>query len=332
MPGPSPGMTEEGADVTMSQLIDEHWPELPYAAWKDTRDTLHLWTQAVGKVRLALSPWLNHSWHVALYVTVRGLTTSPIPWRTGSFQIDFDFIDHVLWVRTAEGHFRQVMLKSMSVAEFYEALMIALRELGIDVRINTMPTEIADCIPFEQDTRHVAYDSEYANRFWRVLLATSDVFARFRTGFLGKASPVHFFWGSFDLAVTRFSGRLAPRHPGGVPHLPNAVAQEAYSHEVSSAGFWPGGGGPIDCAAFYSYAYPAPEGFAAARAKPAQAFFSKELGEFLLPYDAVRTARDPDAALMEFLQSTYEAAADLAKWDREALECTLGEPGKVRAV
>ncbi len=310
----------------------ERWPELPYAAWKDARDTLHLWTQAVGKIRMALSPWLNHSWHVALYVTVRGLTTSPIPWRGSSFQIDFDFIDHVLWVRTAESHFRQIMLKPMSVAEFFAALMIALRELGIDVDITTMPCEIADCIPFEQDTRHAAYDADFANRFWRVLLAASDVFARFRTGFLGKASPVHFFWGSFDLAVTRFSGRLAPRHPGGVPHLPNSVAQEAYSHEVSSAGFWPGGGGPIDYAAFYSYAYPAPEGFAAAKVKPAQAFFSKELGEFLLPYDAVRTARDPDAALMEFLKSTYDAAADLAKWDRGALECALGEPGNVRPV
>jgi hypothetical protein len=314
----------------VSEPIDQRWPELPYAAWKDTRDTLQLWTQAVGKIRLALSPWLNHSWHVALYVTVRGLTTSPIPWHGGSFQIDFDFIDHVLWVRTAEGHFRQVMLRPMSVAEFYAALMIALRELGIDVRITTMPCEIADCIPFDQDTRHAAYDADYANRFWRVLLAASDVFARFRTGFLGKASPVHFFWGSFDLAVTRFSGRVAPRHPGGVPHLPNSVAREAYSHEVSSAGFWPGGGGPIDYAAFYSYAYPAPYGFAAAKVKPLQAFFSKELGEFLLPYDAVRTARDPDVALMEFLQSTYDAAADLAKWDRKALECGIGQAGKPR--
>ena len=314
----------------------ERWPELPYAAWKDTRDTLHLWTQVVGKIRLALTPWQNHSWHVALYVTVRGLTTSPIPWRSSSFQIDFDFLDHVVWVRTAEGHFRQVMLKPnprpMSVAEFYAALMIALRDLGIDVRIKTMPCEIADCIPFEQDTRHAAYDAEYANRFWRVLLAAQDVFARFRTGFLGKTSPVHFFWGSFDLAVTRFSGRAAPRHPGGVPHLPNSVAQEAYSHEVSSAGFWPGGGGPIDYAAFYSYAYPAPGGFAAARVKPVQAFFSKELGEFLLPYDAVRSARDSDAVLMEFLQSTYDVAADLAKWDSKALECTPGEPGRVRPV
>lgn len=310
----------------------ERWPELPYAAWKDTRDTLHLWTQVVGKVRLALTPWLNHSWHVTLYVTARGLTTSPIPWRGGSCQIDFDFIDHVLWVRTSSGQFRQIMLRPTSVAEFYEDVAIALRELSIDVHITTMPCEIADCIPFEQDTVHAAYDADYANRFWRVLLSASEVFAHFRTGFLGKTSPVHFFWGSFDLAVTRFSGRPAPRHPGGVPHLPNAVAQEAYSHEVSSAGFWPGGGGPIDYAAFYSYAYPAPEGFGAAKVNPAQAFFSKELGEFLVPYDAVRTARDPDGAVMEFLQSTYDAAADLAKWDRKTLECGLGERGKVRPV
>jgi len=312
--------------------MTERWPELPYADWKDTRDTLHLWTQVVGKVRLALTPWLNHSWHVALYVTTRGLTTSPIPWHGGSFQIDFDFVDHVLWVRTSEGHFRQIMLKPMSVAEFYEDVMIALRELGVDVRITTMPNEIADCIPFEQDTLHAAYDADFANRFWRVLLSASEVFGHFRTAFLGKTSPVHFFWGSFDLAVTRFSGRSAPRHPGGVPHLPNAVAQEAYSHEVSSAGFWPGGGGPINYAAFYSYAYPALDGFGAAPVKPKDAFFSKELDEFLLPYDAVRTAREPDAALMEFLQSTYGAAADLAKWDRKALECGLGERGKVRPI
>ena len=316
----------------MASSVVTRWPELSYAAWKDTRETLHLWTQVVGKVRLALTPWLNHSWHVALYVTSRGLTTSPIPWHGGSFQIDFDFVDHVLWVRTSEGHFRQVMLKPVSVAEFYEDVIIALRELDIQVPINTMPCEIADCIPFEQDTLHKAYDADCAHRFWRVLLSASEVFAHFRTAFLGKTSPVHFFWGSFDLAVTRFSGRPAPRHPGGVPHLPDAVAQEAYSHEVSSAGFWPGGGGPIDYAAFYSYAYPAPDGFGAAKVKPAQATFSKELGEFLLPYDAVRTARDPDGALMEFLQSTYDAAADLAKWDRKVLECRLGEKGKPRAI
>jgi hypothetical protein len=220
----------------------------------------------------------------------------------------------------------------MSVAEFYEGVMVALRELGIEVPITTMPSEIADSVPFDQDTVHAAYDADYANRFWRVLLAASEVFAHFRTGFIGKASPVHFFWGSFDLAVTRFSGRPAPRHPGGVPHLPNSVVQEAYSDEVSSAGFWPGGGGPIDYAAFYSYAYPAPEGFATAKVKPASAFFSKELGEFLLPYDFVRKASNPDTALMEFLQSTYDAAAVCGKWDRDALECGLGAPGRVRPI
>lgn len=311
---------------------DPRWPELPYGAWRDTRDTLHLWTQIVGKIRLALTPWLNHSWHVTLYVTARGLTTSPIPWRGSTFQIDLDFIDHVLWVRTSGGHFRQIMLRPISVAEFYSALMAALHELGIDVHIKTKPSEIVDGIPFDQDMRHASYDADYANRFWRVLASANEVFGIFRTGFLGKSSPVHFFWGSFDLAVTRFSGRTAPRHPGGVPNLPNSVAQEAYSHEVSSAGFWPGGGGPVDYPAFYSYAYPAPDGFASAKVKPPEAFFSKELGEFLLPYDAVRTARDPDAALMDFLQSTYEAAANLGKWDRTALDCAFGSPNRPRPV
>jgi hypothetical protein len=291
-----------------------------------------LWTQVVGKIRLALTPWVNHSWHVALYVTARGLTTSPIPYGDGEFQIDFDFIDHVLWVRTSGGHYRQVMLSPMSVAEFYAVLMAALGELGISARIRTMPCEIVDAVPFDQDRAHAAYDRLYAGRFWRVLASTQQVMAHFRTGFLGKVSPVHFFWGSFDLAVTRFSGRRAPRHPGGVPHLSDAVAQEAYSHEVSSAGFWPGGGGPVQYPAFYSYAYPAPEGFADALVLPQQALFSKELGEFILPYDAMRNAREPDRALMEFLQSTYEAAAKLAKWDRKALECELGEAGKVRVV
>src|ERR1700688_912120 len=307
------------------------WPSLPYPAWADTVATLQLWTQIVGKIRLARTPWLNHSWHVALYVTVRGLTTSPIPDGARSFQFDFDFIDHVLWLRTSDGHFRQLMLKPMAVAEFYADVMIALKELGLDTKITTMPCEIADCMPFDQDTLHASYDADAVHRFWQVLLRTHAVFAHFRTAFLGKNSPVHFFWGSFDLAVTRFSGRKAPRHPGGVPHLPDAVAQEAYSHEVSSAGFWPGGGA-IDYPAFYSYAYPAPEGFAAEKVKPKQAFYAKELGEFILPYDVVRNARDPDAALMEFLQSTYAAAADLAKWDRKALECELGEAGKVRVV
>jgi Family of unknown function (DUF5996) len=310
----------------------QRWPALCYADWKDTRDTLHLWTQVVGKVRLALTPWLNHSWHVPLYVTARGLTTSPIFVDGHSFQIDFDFIDHVLQVAAANGDSRTIALRPMTVADFHARVMAALEELGVAVRLRTMPCEIADAIPFEQDTLHASYDAGYVNRFWRVLLSASEVFGHFRTGFLGKASPVHFFWGSFDLAVTRFSGRRAPRHPGGVPHLPDAVAQEAYSHEVSSAGFWPGGGGPIDYAAFYSYAYPAPEGFAASRVKPAAALFSKELSEFLLPYAAMRRARDPDAALMEFLQSTYDAAADLGKWDRGMLECELGEPNRVRPV
>lgn len=307
------------------------WPELPYAVWKDTCATLQLWTQIVGKIRLALTPWLNHSWHVALHVTSRGLATPPIMHTGRAFQIEFDFIDHVLWVRASDGHVRQVVLKPMPVAEFYGDVKHVLAELGIDVRINEMPNEIADAIPFPADRTHASYDREYAARFWRILVSTQDVMAHFRTAFLGKVSPVHFFWGSFDLAVTRFSGRRAPPHPGGVPRLPDAVAREAYSHECSSAGFWPGGG-PIDYPAFYSYAYPAPTGFADAKVRPAQAFFSKELGEFILPYDAVRTAPNPEQALMEFLQSTYEAAADLAQWDRANLECGLGAPGRPRAV
>jgi hypothetical protein len=307
------------------------WPELPYAAWKDTCETLQLWTQVAGKVRLALTPWLNHSWHVTLHVTTRGLATPPIVYEGRDFTLQFDFIDHVLWLSTSDGHFRQLMLRPMTVAEFYADVMVALGELGIAVRINEMPNEIPGAVPFPDDRMHASYDRAFAEKFWRVLIRANDVFSHFRTGFLGKVSPVHFFWGSFDLAVTRFSGRRAPAHPGGVPGLPDAVAREAYSHEVSSAGFWPGGG-PIDYPAFYSYAYPAPEGFAAAKVNPAEAFFSKELGEFILPYDAVRTAKDSEAALMAFLQSTYEAAADLAKWDRKDLECGLGEPGKVRPV
>jgi hypothetical protein len=306
------------------------WPELPYAAWVETRDTLHLWTQVVGKIRLAETPWLNHSWHVTLYPTARGLTTSPIPYRGRAFQVDFDFIDHTLSIQTSDGGERRIPLEPMSVAQFTAALFGAMGELELDVRISMMPCEIVDPTPFDQDERHAAYDHDAVNRFWRVLASTHAVLAQFRTAFVGKASPVHFFWGSFDLAVTRFSGRPAPRHPGGVPHLPNAVAAEAYSHEVSSAGFWPGGGGPIEYPAFYSYAYPAPEGFAEAPVRPAEAFFSKELFEFLLPYDAVRTAENPRAALMEFLQSTYDAAANLARWDRNALDCPLGEPGLPR--
>src|SRR3954466_2830059 len=264
------------------------WPELPTAAWRETYATLHLWTQVIGKIRLARSPWLNHSWHVALYVTARGLTTSPIPDGPRTFQIDLDFIDHALRISTSDGAARQFALAGQSVASFYAATLAALAELGIHVAIDDMPNELPDPVRFSQDHVHASYDGDAARRLFQILVNADRVFKHFRTAFLGKASPVHFFWGSFDLAVTRFSGRRAPRHPGGVPHLADAVAREAYSHEVSSAGFWPGGG-PIGHAAFYSYAYPAPEGFAAAPVHPAAAFFSEALGEFILPYDAVRT-------------------------------------------
>jgi hypothetical protein len=307
------------------------WPELPYAAWKDACATLQLWTQIVGKVRLALTPWINHSWHVTLRVTARGLGTPLISAQGRDFQIEFDFIDHILWLRVSDGHRRQLMLKPMPVAEFYGDLLHLFSELGIVVRINRMPNEIAEAVPFDRDLTHAAYDRDHANRFWRILLRSHAVLSHFRSGFLGKVSPVQFFWGSFDLAVTRFSGRRAPMHPGGVPHLPDAVVREAYSHEVSSAGFWPGGG-LIDEAAFYSYAYPPPAGFATSAVRPAQAFFHRELGEFILPYDAVRTALDPDATLMEFLQSTYVAAAEEGRWDRAALECPLGAAGVPRQV
>jgi hypothetical protein len=307
------------------------WPELPTAAWRGTCTTLHLWTQIVGKIRLAKSPWLNHSWHVTLYVTPRGLTTSPIPDGTRTFQIDFDFVDHALRISTSDGGERQFALPGLSVAGFYEATITTLAELGIAVTIDEMPNELPEPTRFSLDTAHASYDPDAVGRFLQILVNCDRVFKQFRTGFLGKASPVHFFWGSFDLAVTRFSGRRAPQHPGGVPNLPDAVAHEAYSHEVSSAGFWPGSGA-VDYPAFYSYAYPDPPGFRAAKVRPAAAFFSEALGEFILPYDAVRTADDPDEALLDFLQSTYETAAITAKWDRDALECNPGQPGVVRQI
>jgi hypothetical protein len=307
------------------------WPELPTAAWRETYDTLHLWTQIVGKIRYERAPWLNHSWHVALYVTTRGLTTSPIPDGTRTFQIDFDLIDHALLISTSDGEKRQFALAGQSVASFYAAIMAALGELGIHVVIDQMPNELPDPVKFSEDRKHASYDPNAVRRFLQILVNVDRVFKQFRTGFLGKASPVHFFWGSFDLAVTRFSGRRAPRHPGGVPNLPDAVACEAYSHEESSAGFWPGSGA-IDYPAFYSYAYPEPPGFRAVKVRPDAAFFSEALGEFILPYDAVRTAAAPDQALLEFLQSTYDAAANTAKWDRDALECTPGKPTVVREI
>ncbi len=315
----------------MSNASQIPWPELPTAAWRDTYATLHLWTQIAGKIRLTKAPWLNHSWHVALYVTARGLTTSPVPDGTRTFQIDFDFIDHVLRISTSDGAQRQFALAGHSVSSFYATTMATLGELGIAAAIDEMPNELPDPIRFSLDTAHASYDANAVGRFLQILVNCDRVFKQFRTGFLGKASPVHFFWGSFDLAVTRFSGRRAPRHPGGVPHLSDAVACEAYSHEVSSAGFWPGGG-VIDYPAFYSYAYPEPPGFRTVKARPDAAFFSEALGEFVLPYDAVRTAHKPDAALLEFLQSTYEAAAISAKWDRDALECVPGQPGVVREI
>ncbi len=315
----------------MTSSMPGVWPDLPYPAWKDTCATLHLWTQVVGKVRLACTPWLNHSWHVPLYLTARGLTTSPISQGHRSFSIDFDFIDHTLIIATADGARKQIVLEPRTVADFYGAVMAALDELSLSVQINEMPSEILDAIPFSRDTLHGAYDAEYAQRFWQALIQVNRVLSQFRTSFIGKSSPVHFFWGSFDLAVTRFSGRRAPPHTGVVPHLPEAVLREAYSHEVSSAGFWPGGSG-VDYAAFYSYAYPEPDGLRAVHVKPQSAFYSSVLGEFLLPYDAVRTAANPDAELLAFLHSTYEAAADRGRWDRAALECEPGMPGRPRPV
>jgi hypothetical protein len=289
-----------------------------------------MWTQVVGKIRLAQTPWQNHSWHVALYMTARGLTTSPIPYGTRTFQIDFDFIDHTLRIDTSDGPRWHLSLQPQSVADFHASLMAALTRLDLPVRIDEMPSEVPDGIRFSEDRVHTAYDPDYAQRFWRVLLQVDRVLKEFRTRFIGKCSPVHFFWGSFDMAVTRFSGRRAPLHPGGVPNLSDEVVREAYSHEVSSAGFWPGGGA-IPYPAFYSYAYPEPEGFRSAVVRPDAAFFSNDLSEFILPYEGVRTAVDPDAALLEFLQSTYEAAADASKWDRASVECLPGAPGVPRA-
>jgi hypothetical protein len=296
------------------------WPALNLEDWQDTCATLHLWTQVVGKIRLVQTPWINHSWHVPLYLNTRGLTTSNIPYGDRVFQIDFDFLNHHLWIGTDTGHSQIIELRPRTVADFYQAVMAALEVLEMPIRINTLPNEVTEPIPFAVDTTHASYDPGAAQRFWRVLLQSDRVFTEFRSHFCGKVSPVHFFWGSFDLAVTRFSGRTAPEHPGGVPNLPDDVAKEAYNQEVSSAGFWPGTG--LGYPAFYSYAYPTPEGFQDVPVQPDAAFFHQDLGEFVLPYDAVRTAADPDQALLSFLQSTYDAAADLAQWDKAALRQT----------
>jgi hypothetical protein len=302
----------------------EPWPALPADGWRETYGTLQRWTQIVGKVRAARSPWINHSWHVTLYVTARGLTTSPIPAGGKAFQIDFDFIDHRLHVLTTGGEVRSLALRPRSVADFYRELMAALGELGVGTVIDRRPNELEDAVPFDQDEAHTTYDPGAANRFWRALVCAERVFTAFRARFVGKCSPVHFFWGAFDLAVTRFSGRPAPRHPGGVPHLPDWVVREAYSHEVCSAGFWPGDR-RYPSPAFYSYAYPEPARLSEASVRPAGASYHPTLREFLLPYDAVRTAASPGDALSEFLESTYRAAADLGRWDRSALE-RAGDP------
>ena len=297
----------------------ETWPSLPLEGWADTYATLHLWTQIVGKIRLVTTPALNHCWNVTLYATARGLTTGPMAHGERTFQIDFDFVDHRLRITAGDGAVGTVPLAAQSVAAFYRALFAELARLGLDVRIVRTPNEVAEPIRFDRDERHASYDPDAAQRFAKILRQSDRVFQRFRARFLGKCSPVHFFWGAPDLAVTRFSGRPAPLHPGGVPGLPDRVTRDAYSHEVSSAGFWPGGG-PVAYPAFYSYAYPEPPGFAQAPVRPAAAFYSSDLKEFLLPYDAVRTAGDPDETLLAFLQSTYEAAANGAGWDRAALE------------
>lgn len=305
--------------ATDTTSIDTAWPALPFIGWQDTCATLHMWTQVVGKIRLALEPMVNHWWQVPLYVTATGLTTSPMPYESRSVQIDFDFCRHALVIATSDPQRVEFALAPMTVAEFHDRTMQALRDLGIDVTIWTMPVEVADAIPFEKDHQHKSYDADAAQRFWRVLVQTDRVMKQFRSGFIGKVSPVHFFWGSFDMAVTRFSGRTAPPHPGGMPNLGDWVAVEAYSHEVSSCGFWPGNGG-LGKAAFYSYAYPAPAGFADAPLRPPQASFDPNLQEFVLDYDAVRMSADPEAMLLAFFQSTYDAAANAGRWDRAALE------------
>jgi hypothetical protein len=309
---------------------DAKWPELAFDSWRDTAITLQLWTQIIGKIRLALTPWVNHSWQVPLYVTARGLGTSPIPAGEEILEVEFDFLAHSLEARTSQGQVVRVPLKAQSVADFYRDVQQVLALLGVTAAIRELPNEIANPIRFSDDGVHASYDPNAAQRFWRVLIDADRVLKKFRTGFIGKVSPVHFFWGSFDLAVTRFSGRKAPLHPGGVPGLSDAIVREAYSHEVSSAGFWPGNDA-FPRAAFYSYAYPEPDGFGR-YAMPRGAHYDTTLREFVLPYDEVRNALDPDSVALDFLTRSYEAAAELGQWDRAALECEIGEPGRVRAV
>jgi hypothetical protein len=309
----------------MSPHSKSDWPRLPmFAEWEDTIATLHMWVQIVGKIRLGLSPWLNHSWGSALYVSSHGLTTSPLPYAGRTFSIDFDFVRHALHIAVSGGETRVFALEPMTVAAFYLKTIAALRELGIEVKIFTRPVEVSEAVRFEADVQHACYDPEKVNRYWRALLQVDRVFKSFRAGFIGKASPVHFFWGAFDLAVSRYSGKAAPLHPGGVPNCADWVMQEAYSHEVASAGFWPGA--ELGEAAFYAYAYPEPPGYRSRKVQPDAAYYSEDLKEFILPYEAVRNASDPDRVLLEFLQTTYASAADLAGWDRAAVDRDL--PGR----
>lgn len=304
---------------TPSPASTTPWPALPLASWQDTHTTLQMWTQIVGKTRLALAPAENHWWHVALYVTPRGLTTSAMPSGTRTVEIEFDFLDHTLVMRTNDGAVRTLPLVPQSVADFYATYLDTLRALDIEVDIVPVPVEVEVAIPFAEDREHASYDGGAVARWWQTMVQADRVLKRFRGRFLGKASPVHFFWGGFDLAATRFSGRPAPRHPGGIPNCPDYVMVEGYSHECASAGFWPGNAA-LTQPAFYAYAYPEPPGYRESRARPDGAYYSEALGEFILPYEVVRAAPSPDDAVLEFLQSTYEAAADLARWDRAALE------------
>jgi hypothetical protein len=304
-------------------IRSDAWPPLPYDDWKDTYATLHRWLQIVGKIKLGLMPWINHSWHSALYLTARGISTGPVPYGVRSLQLDFDFVAHELRIMTADGVLRVLPLRPQPVADFYHEVLGTLDQLQLPVKIHPMPNEIPDAVPCDQDLAHAHYDGDAANRCWSAMLQAQRVLTRFRAGFIGKCSPVHFFWGSFDLAVTRFSGRRAPPHPGGVPNLPDWVAREAYSHEVSSCGFWPGGP-MLPEPVFYAYAYPEPPGFDQAGAGPKEAYYHPQLHEFVLPYEAVRQAHSPDDVLMEFCQKTYEAAADLGNWDRAGLEYPPG--------
>ena len=303
----------------MNNSLTERWPELDYTSWSDTLDTLHQWVQIIGKIRLKTMPWINHSWHTTLYISPNGFTTGSVPYRGGLFQIDFNFIDHELTVKSTFTHEAKIKLYPRSVASFYTELFEQLEAIGLEIPIHPKPNELEKAIPFHENEHNQHYDEAAVTNFWKAMVKINCVFTSFRGRFIGKCSPVHLFWGAFDLAVTRFSGRNAPLHPGGMPNMPLEVMQEAYSQEVSSAGFWPGSK-DFPTPAFYSYCYPTPEAFSKQAIGPAEAFWSDEMGEYFLPYEAVQQAPDPEGKLMEFLETTYVAAANTGNWDRENLE------------